>query len=120
MHHRSKTIIFIISIMSIFLVSPLTIPYAYSARDCKAGESEKACTARNIAICVKNEKGFHIDWVMDCIHNAKNLPAKMEDTCQAYHTVKSAYGDKCKDPASNAEVKATCAWLAGHKKGCAE
>ena len=114
----SKLISPVLSLAAAGLIWSALVQPSHSAPDCEADKSEQACTERKIAKCIKNDKGFHIDWVIDCIRNAKKLPAKMEDLCTSYHTVKTAYKNKCGTSTADPETKVTCTWLVEHKKGC--
>jgi len=89
-----------------------------AARDCRSGESEEQCTERETAICLEKFGDYHVDWVMDCLHNAKGLPAKAEGICTTYHSLQPVYAEQCKGSPTKGTVKVTCAYLKQHKAQC--
>lgn len=99
------------------LVAPASIQDA-AARDCQSTENEEQCTERETAICLEKFNDYHVDWVMDCLHNAKGLPAKSEGLCTTYHSLQPVYSEQCKGSPTSGTVKVTCAYLKQHKQQC--
>lgn len=99
------------------IVGPASLQDA-AARDCQSGESEEQCTERETAICLEKFNDYHVDWVMDCLHNAKGLPAKSEGVCATYHSLQPIYAAQCEGSPSKKTVRVTCAYLKQHKAQC--